>query len=221
MMLNKFDDGNRTYYARDPFEWSGKTTETPWGISAYLLKSEPEPMATKREPHPWFGCANGRVWSQLTPTTIFKTPNECKFHINSEDIYAVNDILGGGYVSWNRHDMQTSPKYCYFGTLFQRRISNGEIDRNGLFAKFDDLNHGNLLYSSMTRSWAWEYLGDYNFVAEKKIVTGTRAQLEIPGKVLMPLGWTVENSADSKYTVTILTLSDSKGEFARKYFKIF
>ena len=134
--MKLFDDGTLTYQALRKFTWDGVTTETPFGTAAYVGEGDPEPAATCREPHPFFGVANGREWAQPFPITVQDDPNSAKYGINRQDIITVHDNLGGGYVSFGRHDCPPASR-CLFGSVYLRRISIMEANRAGLHTSPD------------------------------------------------------------------------------------
>lgn len=209
MRTRLIDDGHRVYRALNEFEWNEPVQETPWGPAAYVGEGSPRPMATGRNGG-WFGTANGRTWSQIYPVTAHETP-EIGFDINSEDIYAVNPEMGGGYVAYGRHDIGPD-RSCPFGTLHARRISVGEASRCKIMETVF-INKTGRMFDTL-RAWYDEYMGDGNFTLKTETLTGTRAELGVPGMDLQMMGWTMENNDTAKFTITRETVSDNNGIFA-------
>jgi hypothetical protein len=146
--MRLIDDGKQTFWSLKSFDWEGPTVETPWGIAAYTKDDTPKEMATGRVGG-WFGVANGRTWSQVSPIAVEADPANVSFNINAEDIVEVDQAFGGGYVGYGRHDFlfRNDNIVCPFGVVFQRRISNEEAKDAG-----KDVNLAKV-------SWYEEYRG--------------------------------------------------------------
>lgn len=218
MKTRLIDDGRKTYYGHKAFTWDGKTTETPFGVAAYVSPGNPERMATGRVGHPWFGNANGRTWAQLQPYVIHATPEACKYDINAQDIIEVNETLGGGYLSYGRHDMRGGKKtHCPLGSVFKVRMSNSEAF-HAANDRPDVLEGHEYRLWDITRHWAGLYEGNHDFTHTTKKIHGTREQLKIAGNDLKPAGWTLDNNHDAVFEVTEELYFDNLGIIARRVY---
>jgi len=210
--INMPVSGHRVYRAINEFEWDGKTQETPWGAAAYVGSGEPEKMATGRDGG-WNGTANGRTWSQIHPINIVSIPNDAKYDINSQDIYSVNPEFGGGYISYERHDIGPDTP-CLFGAIYKKRFSVGEMKHNSPIMEIVFINHTGISFETV-ESWFDEYRGNGNFTIKTETLTGTCAELKIGGYYLpKSFGWTPDNHETAQFTITRETASDNNGVFA-------
>jgi len=202
MKIILIDDGYKTYHAIKYFPWTGETCETPWGIAAYTGTAERNIKPSTGRIGGWFGTPNGRTWSQIFPIEISQHKNP-DYDINAQDVYAVNEKFGGGYVSYGRHDFGPY-RPCPFGDLLERRISNCEADFTGCLP--DSVSKkivvdGTVFCFDLIVGWADIFSGGKFTYKKTESEIGRRDELEIPGCILFKFGWNYKNRRNSIFEI--------------------
>lgn len=223
MHSHLFDNGRDTFRALREFAWRGSVAQTPWGVAAYIGPGDAPKPATGREPHPFFGVANGRTWQYLFARAVYADANDVPYELNYQDVVQVREDLGGGFTSYGRHDLGKRPTTnLLFGRVVVRRLSVSEalssVAVKSVPAEFSDARvtprGSQISLWETTAHWGDEYRGDAKFVFAHVSICGTRAQLHCPG-IILP-GWTLENNETATFAGTLETIRDSVGVFAKR-----